>query len=213
MQHKESTLLASGRGASNTGSMVSRSLFLITTSYTLWMQINDVNNGPGRNHSQIHTSIFNSFSKLRASKDFYTSLGEENEVSRFIICTFIVVFKHVWNCLKAAVYDYWWNFNEEMFSLMIWRCMGNVHSTSETKCKWFSGQFVLTQGTEGWISYNPLLRALCFNLGTTQRTGLQNFRLIHSVKACEWMKIDKVERTQRWHEPGRVFRSRGRKRK
>lgn len=176
------------------------------TSYTLWMQISDVNNVPGGNHSQIYISIFNSFSKWRASKDFHTSMGEKNEVSRFIICTFIVVFKHVWNGLKAAVYDYWWNFNEEMFSLMIWRCMGNVHSTSETKCKCFNGQFVLTQ-----TSYNPTLRALCFNLGSAQRTGLQNFRHIHSVKTCDWMKLDKVEQTQGWHEPGRAFRSRRRR--
>lgn len=33
--------------------------------------------------------------------------GRENEVSRFVICTFTIVFKHVWNYLEAAVYDYW----------------------------------------------------------------------------------------------------------
>lgn len=74
---------------------------------------------------------------------------------------------------------------------MIWRCMGNVHSVSETKCKCFSDQFAPTQA-----SYKPMLRALSFNLGSAQRTGLQNFRHIHSVKTCDWMKIDKVEQTQ-----------------
>lgn len=44
--------------------------------------------------SQIHISIFNSFSKLRAYIDFYMSLGEKNEESKFIICTFIIVIKH-----------------------------------------------------------------------------------------------------------------------
>lgn len=63
------------------------------------------------------------------------------------------------------------------------------------------------------LAITPTLRALCFNLGSAQRTGLQNFRHIHSVTTCDWMRIDKVEQTQGGHEPGRAFRSRGGKQK
>lgn len=72
--------------------------------------------------------------------------------------------------------------------------MRSVPSTSEPRRKYFSGQFVLRQGTEHCIICNTMLRALCFNLGTAQRSVLQNFSHIHSVKTRNWVNIDKWDR-------------------
>lgn len=52
------------------------------------MQKRDVNNGPGGN--QIHISIFNSFSKLRAS----TRAGERRMKCQSLFVILIVVMKH-----------------------------------------------------------------------------------------------------------------------
>lgn len=68
------------------------------------------------------------------------SLGEKKEVSKFILCNFIVVVKHCESVMVLKLSHMTTDealMKKQFCITLIWRYMSSVPSTSEPGCKYF----------------------------------------------------------------------------